>query len=237
VQFEQLETPEGIVLRSSPTPEEWRKSRLRLILAASGLVILGAGGTALALATSRQPGLFAVMPLIIGVLCAVPRVHLAQHARPTAVVATDHSLRLERLDGSRFEELDLSLIGSIRIGPNGFPVPWRWMKGSRDGMVLLRKRVSDQSFVIPAPLASHPVTRQLLARILVSSRARGPVSLVGPPDTVREIESLARTSPVGTGQDHVPPITIPAGWHPDPSGAAPLRWWDGRAWTEHTKSA
>lgn len=25
----------------------------------------------------------------------------------------------------------------------------------------------------------------------------------------------------------------PAGWHPDPKGAAQLRYWDGRSWTEH----
>lgn len=30
-------------------------------------------------------------------------------------------------------------------------------------------------------------------------------------------------------------MSAPAGWHPDPSGAAGLRWWDGAAWTEHTQ--
>jgi hypothetical protein len=30
-----------------------------------------------------------------------------------------------------------------------------------------------------------------------------------------------------------PPASIPAGWHPDPWGQAPLRWWDGQAWTAH----
>ena len=26
----------------------------------------------------------------------------------------------------------------------------------------------------------------------------------------------------------------PPGWHPDPTGAAPQRWWDGTRWTERT---
>jgi hypothetical protein len=26
----------------------------------------------------------------------------------------------------------------------------------------------------------------------------------------------------------------PAGWYPDPAGAAAWRWWDGRSWTWHT---
>ena len=26
----------------------------------------------------------------------------------------------------------------------------------------------------------------------------------------------------------------PAGWYQDPQGQARLRYWDGRAWTEHT---
>ena len=25
------------------------------------------------------------------------------------------------------------------------------------------------------------------------------------------------------------------GWYPDPWSAAPVRWWDGRRWTEHTR--
>ena len=30
------------------------------------------------------------------------------------------------------------------------------------------------------------------------------------------------------------PPTVPPGWYPDPWGAAPLRWWDGRAWSWQT---
>lgn len=32
------------------------------------------------------------------------------------------------------------------------------------------------------------------------------------------------------------PSTVAAGWYPDPSGAAGLRWWDGVRWTEHTQA-
>ena len=32
----------------------------------------------------------------------------------------------------------------------------------------------------------------------------------------------------------VPTPTAPAGWYADPYGAAPLRYWSGTAWTEHT---
>lgn len=30
-----------------------------------------------------------------------------------------------------------------------------------------------------------------------------------------------------------PPGSTPAGWYPDPWGAAPQRWWDGTQWTAH----
>jgi hypothetical protein len=30
------------------------------------------------------------------------------------------------------------------------------------------------------------------------------------------------------------PHQAPAGWHPDPYGAARLRWWDGQQWSDHT---
>jgi len=28
------------------------------------------------------------------------------------------------------------------------------------------------------------------------------------------------------------PVSAP-GWYPDPSGTGPLRWWDGRQWSDH----
>jgi hypothetical protein len=32
------------------------------------------------------------------------------------------------------------------------------------------------------------------------------------------------------------PPPPPPGWYPDPGGAAPLRWWDGQAWTSATSA-
>ncbi|MCI2239799.1 RDD family protein [Paenibacillus sp. TRM 82003] len=32
-------------------------------------------------------------------------------------------------------------------------------------------------------------------------------------------------------------MSTPAGWYPDPSHQAQLRWWDGERWTEHTHTA
>lgn len=237
MQFEQLETAEGLVLRSSPTPEEWRRTRLRLVVAAASCTFVGAGLAAAEYAGGVRPTVLVLIPLAIGVVWSARFARTLQRARPTALVATDHSLRLERLDGSRHEDLDLSIISSIRIGPDGFAVPWRWLKGPRDGLVVLRLRGTDQGFVIPAQIATHPVTRQLLARILAASRARGPVSLLGPSQLVSEIEQLARDTVAADAQHHVPPITIPAGWYPDPARVAAFRWWDGRAWSEHTRDA
>lgn len=235
MQIEQLQTAEGLVLRASPTPEEWQRTRLRLIGAAAGSFVLGAGISALELQGGVVLLALQLLPLLAGAIWAARFLRTYRHARPTAVVATDHSLRLERLDGSRAENLDLSGLSAIRIGPDGFGLPWRWMKGPRSGLVVLRIRSSGQGLVLPPQLAAHPVARQLLGRMLAASRATGPVELAGPPAAVAELEQLARQVPAhATGQ--LSPITIPAGWYADPSGQAPLRWWDGRGWTEHLRS-
>jgi Protein of unknown function (DUF2510) len=31
-------------------------------------------------------------------------------------------------------------------------------------------------------------------------------------------------------------VSLPASWYPDPDDASSLRWWDGKAWTEHVQS-
>lgn len=38
-------------------------------------------------------------------------------------------------------------------------------------------------------------------------------------------------------KDDDQPANPPPGWHPDPHGEAPLRWWDGSQWTGHTAAA
>ncbi len=234
--IEQLETPSGLVLRSSPTKEEFERARRRSIAAAVGCLLVGAGLSAIELQAGVQLLAFEAVPFLVGVAWAARFVRVFMRASPTAVVATDHSLRLERLDGSRQQELDLGSVSSIRIGPDGFSPPWRWLKGPRSGLVVLRLRGSGTGLVIPPQLASHPVIRQLLGRMLAASRSRGPVMLLGPSATVNELEQMARSGPV-LAPGYVPPITIPAGWYPDPSGQAPFRWWDGRAWAGYTRES
>ena len=41
------------------------------------------------------------------------------------------------------------------------------------------------------------------------------------------------TAPAQAPVAPVAPAAVPAGWHPDPSGAGQLRYWDGTRWTEH----
>ncbi|WP_425583603.1 DUF2510 domain-containing protein, partial [Streptomyces macrosporus] len=49
--------------------------------------------------------------------------------------------------------------------------------------------------------------------------------------------------PAGPDADTVHGVstTTPPGWYPDPGhtgpGPAPDRWWDGSAWTEHTRTS
>jgi hypothetical protein len=235
VNVEQVDTAEGIVLRSSPTPAEWQRTRIRLIAAAVACVAVGALASLIEFQAGMKLIAFELLPLFVGAVWAFRFIRTFVRARPTAVVATDHSLSLERLDGSRKQDLDLAGISSIRIGPDGFSFPWRWLKGPRSGLVLLRLRENGNGLAIPPQLAEHPVIRQLLARMLATSRTRGPVSIVGPAATVTELERLAQSTSVISHAMEIPPITIPAGWYPDPSGVAPLRWWDGREWADYTR--
>ncbi|MHB1986474.1 MAG: DUF2510 domain-containing protein [Acidimicrobiales bacterium] len=234
---EQLDTAEGVVLRSSPTPEEFQRTRVRLMIAAALCLLVGAAVSALEFRAGVQLLAIEAIPFVVGAIWAGRFVRTLIRVRPTAVVATDHSLRLERLDGSRNEDLDLAGISSIRIGPDGFSLPWRWLKGPRSGLVVVRIRSNGHGLAIPPQLAGHPVIQQLLARMLAASRARGPVSVAGPLAAVSELERLAKTAPAPANALDIPPITIPAGWYPDPSGQAPLRWWDGRAWVGYTRDS
>lgn len=237
MKVEQAETPEGIVIRSSPTPREWHRTRTGLVVATVVSLLVGAGLSVAELQAGVNLLALELLPFFIGVIWAVRFVRILQRARPTAVVLTDHSFRLEQLDGTRRQELDLGAVSSIRIGPDGFAVPWRWLKGPRSGLVVVRLRGNGQGLAIPPQVASHLVVRRLLARMLASSRARGPVDVSGPPAAVSEIEEMASATSIAAAgrQDYVPPITIPAGWYPDPSGQAPSRWWDGREWTGFTR--
>ncbi len=55
---------------------------------------------------------------------------------------------------------------------------------------------------------------------------------------VRRSAARKRSSPVTPPSatatpTAAPPTVAPAGWYPDPSAVHRLRYWDGRAWTEH----
>jgi len=234
VNVEQVETADGLVLRSSPTPAEWQRTRVRLVIAATASTVIGLAISAAEFKAGVQLIAFELLPVFVGAGWGFRFMRTFVRARPTAVVATDHSLRLERLDGSRNEDLDLGGVSSIRIGPDGFSFPWRWLKGPRSGLVVLRLRATGRGLAIPPQIAGHPTIHQLLGRMLAASRAGGPVSVIGPTATVDELERLARSAPLSNHSD-IPPITIPAGWYADPSGLAPLRWWDGRAWADYTR--
>lgn len=233
VAVEQYETADGAVVRLTPTPSEWRRARRRLALAALACLVAGCGITLGELQSGIQLLFFELLPAAVGALWAARIVTMLARARPTSVVATDHSLRLERLDGTLADELDLAGVGSIRIGPDGFSAPWRWLKGPRGGLVVIRMRSGGRGLAIPPPLARHPVVTKLLARVLVASRSRGPVSLAGPAELVQELEEL--TGGMEAFARDIPPITVPAGWYPDPAGGPGTRWWDGRVWTEHLR--
>jgi hypothetical protein len=54
-----------------------------------------------------------------------------------------------------------------------------------------------------------------------------PVTDAAPPAPVVRQEASAPPSPPPSPQS----ATVAAGWYPDPWGTAPLRWWDGAAWS------
>jgi Protein of unknown function (DUF2510) len=64
-------------------------------------------------------------------------------------------------------------------------------------------------------IAEHELQRPAAAAVGEPSRAES----VGPP------------APPGV------PVATPAGWYTDPTGNGGLRWWDGKAWTEHLADA
>lgn len=48
---------------------------------------------------------------------------------------------------------------------------------------------------------------------------------------VRRLSAVAQTPAVSEQPD--PASVVPAGWHPDPAGRYPFRYWDGASWTQH----
>jgi hypothetical protein len=63
-------------------------------------------------------------------------------------------------------------------------------------------------------------------------------TVVAPSTPTREPEATPApaSEPILEPEPTPPPAsTIPAGWYPDPSGQARLRYWNGDAWTEQTQ--
>lgn len=52
-----------------------------------------------------------------------------------------------------------------------------------------------------------------------------------PQQTALPSQATRQYPAISQGQEQ---FAIPPGWHPDPSGAARQRYWDGQRWTDHT---
>ncbi|HET6875716.1 MAG TPA: DUF2510 domain-containing protein [Acidimicrobiales bacterium] len=59
------------------------------------------------------------------------------------------------------------------------------------------------------------------------------------PDSVDPVSAPVNPvlSPAAPAEPAVAQAGPPAGWYPDPTGAAGLRWWDGTRWTESVQPA
>jgi len=64
---------------------------------------------------------------------------------------------------------------------------------------------------------------------LFAFRKRFPAMAVKPP--------MATWDPYAEAAGGRPPDLPPAGWYPDPAGTARERWWDGRGWSDHIRTA
>jgi hypothetical protein len=51
------------------------------------------------------------------------------------------------------------------------------------------------------------------------------------------LSPFASVAPVASTETPAAPAGPPAGWYPDPTGSAGLRWWDGSRWTESVQPA
>jgi hypothetical protein len=70
--------------------------------------------------------------------------------------------------------------------------------------------------------------------IYLVKRGRVPAKGEGLTQQSGNLDHLPRPSAPPANAVAVP--LAPAGWYPDPHRAAPLRYWSGNAWTEHTSA-
>jgi Protein of unknown function (DUF2510) len=100
---------------------------------------------------------------------------------------------------------------------------WQWKLAGQEKVVWILLVVLVNLFAIPALIYWFNIRKKLVA-----------------------VEQAAAAGQYGPG--HMTPggwepmpaypygfATVPGpGWHPDPSGQSPLRWWDGTRWSDYT---
>lgn len=93
-------------------------------------------------------------------------------------------------------------------------------------------------FIIALAAGGHRRLGDMAAKTYVVRRgaAGRPVPVAGA--SAATAPDSARTTGVAATAASTPGVAAMAqpGWYPDPSGQARLRWWDGRAWTDHTSA-
>jgi hypothetical protein len=99
-----------------------------------------------------------------------------------------------------------------------------------------RNTVDDLVAALEADLAAIDSDRPEPVAPTVPAEVPEPDAPSTPPDAPTTPPAVPPPSPPAAPPPAPPPTppTVPPGWYPDPWGAAPLRWWDGRAWSWQT---